>query len=107
MLLTPGVELAARAARLAGVLRGEGLLAEVEPGESAVGGGACPDHALPSTHVVVRAPGGVSATAARLRAGEPAVIVRLQDDALRIDPRTLGAADEPALVAALRAALRG
>jgi L-seryl-tRNA(Ser) seleniumtransferase len=107
MLLTPGEELAARAARLAGALRGEGLFAEVEPGESAVGGGACPDHVLPSAHVVLRPPGGATSVAARLRAGEPAVIVRVQDDALRIDPRTLTAADEPALIAALRAALRG
>jgi L-seryl-tRNA(Ser) seleniumtransferase len=38
----------------------------------------------------------------RLRAGDPPVIARLQDDRVLIDLRTVADGDEPLLVAALR-----
>jgi len=45
--------------------------------------------------------GGPAALARRLRAGQPAVIGRIRDDALLLDLRTVDPADDEALVEAL------
>lgn len=105
MLLATAPELAARAGRIADALRLQGIAADVVAGESAVGGGAVPDHTLPSTHVTVTTRDSVAAAEARLRRGDPAVLVRIQEDTLRIDPRTVAATEELELVDAVRAAL--
>jgi L-seryl-tRNA(Ser) seleniumtransferase len=71
----------------------------VTPGESAVGGGAFPGDSLP-TFVVAVHPGdrGAEAVARRLRLGDPAVIARVAEDRVILDPRTLppGALEEVA-----------
>ncbi|KJS13104.1 MAG: selenocysteine synthase [Peptococcaceae bacterium BRH_c8a] len=76
--------------------------------DSAVGGGALPTANLPSLAVAVQ-PGGITVTelAARLRETEPAVIGRLQDDALLLDVRTLRPGEEDALVQVLAQVLAG
>ena len=58
------------------------------PGRSAVGGGSLPGETLP-THLVTLAADSPDAVAARLRAGEPPVITRIEDDRLVLDPRTV------------------
>jgi L-seryl-tRNA(Ser) seleniumtransferase len=76
---------------------------------SRAGGGALPMEDIPTT-VVALAPKRTSATALeeRLRFGEPAVIARLHDGRLLLDPRTLREDEEPEVVAALvRAAREG
>jgi len=76
--------------------------------DSAVGGGALPTADLPSLAVAVL-PGVITVTelAARLRETEPAVIGRLQDDALLLDVRTLRPGEEDALVQVISEALAG
>jgi L-seryl-tRNA(Ser) seleniumtransferase len=104
MLVASAASLRARAERIAAALRAHGIAADVVAGESAVGGGACPDHALPSSHVAIRpVHGSTAALEARLREHRPAVLVRVQDDALRVDPRTVAEGEEAALLDALRA----
>ncbi len=98
LAMAPG-ELRTRAARLKAQIRklapqaALSLRADV----SQVGGGALP-LAEPPTTVVAVAPRGADpscagsalvALEAALRAGEPALIARLKDDALLLDPRTL------------------
>jgi L-seryl-tRNA(Ser) seleniumtransferase len=63
---------------------------------------------IPTT-VVTLVPKRGSATAleAALRLGEPAVIARIKDGRLLLDPRTLRADEEPEVVAALAAAASG
>jgi L-seryl-tRNA(Ser) seleniumtransferase len=63
---------------------------EVRPVNSAVGGGAAPDVALPSCAIAIR-PRGQSAEsmARRLREASPPVIARIEDDQLLFDLRTV------------------
>jgi L-seryl-tRNA(Ser) seleniumtransferase len=88
MLTVEPAELEARAARLAALIPG----AEVVPSTARVGGGALPLLELPGPAVAIGG-GGVDALAARLRAGEPPVIGRIEAGRLLLDPRTL-AGDE-------------
>ena len=72
-----------------------------------VGGGSLPEESLPTKLLAIG--GGpaldVEAIARRLRLGEPAVIARIEHDALLLDPRTVDPSEDRALIAALRAAM--
>ena len=105
LMLRTAAELETRAHALARELRGlAGLSVEVLPGQSQPGSGSAPGIFL-DTFVLRVAQAGVGAgeLAARLRAGEPCVFARVQDDAVWLDPRTLHPGEETALVAAFRA----
>jgi L-seryl-tRNA(Ser) seleniumtransferase len=110
MLLTPVGHLAERAAALAGRLSAAGVPAAVSPSTSLVGGGAFPGVELPTTVVSVALEGegseGGEALARRLRTGTPAVVARVRDGALLLDPRSLDPSEEDELVAAVVAASR-
>ena len=94
--LTAG-EIRARAEAMALQIPG----AYVEAGESLTGGGATPEQPLP-TYVLVL-PTRQTADAERmLRANDPPVIARIQQDRLLIDLRTVAIPEEPALLAALQ-----
>jgi L-seryl-tRNA(Ser) seleniumtransferase len=72
---------------------------------SAVGGGAAPTVGVPTVVVSIVHPGlSPDRFAAALRAGEPPVVVRVAEDRLLVDLRTVAPEDEPALVDALAAA---
>jgi len=80
--------LARRAKRWRRKLNGLGLVAEIAPGQSTVGGGSLPGGTLP-TQLVTLSVDSPDAVATRLRAGEPPVITRIEDDCLVLDPRTV------------------
>jgi L-seryl-tRNA(Ser) seleniumtransferase len=82
-----------RARRLARRIEGS----RTEPGASAVGGGAFPGCELPTTLVSLDVD-SCDAFLERLRAHEPPVIARAQDDRVVFDVRTL-ADDEIPIVA--------
>ncbi|MBI2778071.1 MAG: L-seryl-tRNA(Sec) selenium transferase [Chloroflexi bacterium] len=112
MLAAPVDALRARAGKIAAALPG-GAAAVVEL-ESTVGGGSTPGETIPSAGLALgdgrgRTADGRAATAllARLRAGEPAVIARIDRDRAVLDLRTVDPADDPRLLAALAAALAG
>lgn len=84
-----------RAERLAEVVGGA-----VIPHDGRVGGGGAPGVPLPGW--AVRLP---ESAAARLRAGQPAVLPRVHDGACLIDLRCILEGDDDALLAAVRAAL--
>jgi L-seryl-tRNA(Ser) seleniumtransferase len=107
MIRTPPAELEQRARKLAAALNEiPGLNAETKSGESVLGGGSTPGQSLPTTVVALHPPGALSAAALeqRLRQGDPAIIVRIEDGRIVIDPRTLTAEDEFALIRGFRAA---
>jgi len=92
MLSMPLGDIEARARRWAGRLGGE-----VVAGESTIGGGSLPGETLPTWLVAlnVRSP---NAFAARLRAQDPPVVVCVAQGQVRLDPRTVAAAEEEILV---------
>ena len=75
---------------------------------SAVGGGAAPTVGVPTVVVTLTHPTlAPDRLAAALRAGEPPVVVRVAEDRLLVDLRTVPPEDEPTLLDALVAAARG
>jgi len=106
-MLTLGAgELRARAERLA-TLCPSTLMPALVPGDSAVGGGSFPGAALPTTLVALDAGAlGPDGLALRLRVGEPAVVARVAEGKVLLDPRTLPEESYPAVAAALVEALR-
>jgi L-seryl-tRNA(Ser) seleniumtransferase len=88
----------ARAARLAESLRRRGIPAEAVDAEATVGGGGAPGVMLPSAAVALP-----ESFAAALRAGEPAVLGRLDRGRCLLDLRALPPDADDALAAAVLA----
>ncbi|MBN1138373.1 MAG: L-seryl-tRNA(Sec) selenium transferase [Anaerolineae bacterium] len=86
-------------------LKGLGIEAQVVPGFSTVGGGSLPGETLP-TRLVALVAGSPDAVAARLRAGEPPVIARIQDGRLALDPRTVLPEQDAVLLSCVAEAVR-
>jgi len=105
MLTAPPATLASRAATIAGRLPAQ-LTPALEPGDSAVGGGAFPDVRLATT-LIRLSPGafGAAGLALRLRLGDPPVILRVTDDHLLLDPRTIAPSEEAPLIKAFESAV--
>jgi L-seryl-tRNA(Ser) seleniumtransferase len=98
----------ARAEALARALRSAApdWLISIEDERSEVGGGALPLQALPTRVLALRgARERATDLEARLRRGSPPVLVRIKEDRILLDLRTIAESEEPALVQALRAAL--
>jgi len=102
-------ELLKRSRALASKLRkacAEHAKIEVVAEASCVGGGALPLTELPGSAVAVTPTGmSVDALAANLRSQQPAVIGRIQDQRLMLNPRTLHKGEESLLVEALHQAI--
>jgi L-seryl-tRNA(Ser) seleniumtransferase len=108
MLSLSAEAIGARAEALAEALRTAvpGLAYAIEDGASEVGGGALPLQALPTRVLTLRPErGSVNAIEARLRTGEPPVLIRVHDEQVLLDLRTVAPGEEAALLAALTAAL--
>ena len=85
---------------------GEAAVVEVKKDASAVGGGALPLAALPTYVVALAFPGHSAARLTeKLRQADPPLILRVQQDRLLLDPRTLAAGDEEEIPALFKAAL--
>ena len=90
MLLQTLPRLRERAERLAHALceRGVERVTVVET-TALVGGGSLPELELPSAVVRIEPASAAHLLQARLRTGDPALLVRVQKGALLLDPRTL------------------
>jgi L-seryl-tRNA(Ser) seleniumtransferase len=96
--------LAARAERWAEALNRAGVAAAAVGAESAVGGGSLPGVTLPTRAVaILPRRGSVDAAAAHLRGGDLPVVVRIADERLLVDPRTVLPDEEEPLLGALAA----
>ena len=108
MLSLPAAAVGARADAVAAFLRvaAPDVRCGVEDGTSEVGGGALPLQTLP-TRLLALGPGRLSANAleARLRTGNPPVLVRVQDERVLVDLRTVAPDEDGALRGALVEAL--
>jgi L-seryl-tRNA(Ser) seleniumtransferase len=109
MISMPLEELRLRSRRFAGRLRPkvpEGVRVDLIDGESVVGGGSFPDCSLPAILVAIdSARSGPNAIEARLRAQDPPIIVRLEENRTLIDLRTVFPHQETVLLDGLLAAL--
>ncbi|HEX9019451.1 MAG TPA: L-seryl-tRNA(Sec) selenium transferase [Anaerolineaceae bacterium] len=99
ILLTPA-QIQERAARWAQVI-GAG---EVIRGQSTVGGGSLPEETLP-TWLLALTVAQPNRFLARLRAGSPPVIARIETDQVVLDPRTVLPEEEDALLVNLKKVL--
>ncbi|HBY98522.1 MAG TPA: L-seryl-tRNA(Sec) selenium transferase, partial [Chloroflexi bacterium] len=106
MIARPVDELEATVWAWASRLRAVSLPVEVLPGQSAVGGGSLPGQTLPTWLLALALP-SPDGVAARLRAQQPAVVSRIEDDRLVFDPRTVLPEQEESLLAAIIAATGG
>jgi L-seryl-tRNA(Ser) seleniumtransferase len=104
MLRVPVEEVRRRAALWSVKLEDRGVLSHLIAGESAVGGGSVPGHALPTTLVALEGPASRLATA--LRRGDPPVIARIENDACCLDPRTVLRGEDETLIDAVEVAAR-
>jgi len=106
MLSTPAEALEARAGGLARDPALAAMGVEAAPGRAAVGGGTFPEVEIPSwTLRVTPSECTVDHLAARLRAGDPAVVGRREEGALVLDLRTVDPAVDDALTQRLADAL--
>jgi len=101
MISTARQTLHQTAQRWRAILHDAGIDAAVWEGESAVGGGSLPGETLPTALLALPTP-APDALAARLRAGDPPIVCRIQQDHLLCDPRTVLPAQEDPLLQALR-----
>lgn len=106
MLAAAPAALRERAEALVRALMRDGVDAVAVEAEGAVGGGAYPGVALPGTAVAVACPRGADALARRLREGDPAVVGRVREDRLLLDPRTVPPQRDGAVVRAVVEAMR-
>jgi L-seryl-tRNA(Ser) seleniumtransferase len=81
-----------------------GVRTSLVAGESAVGGGSVPGHALPTVLLALEGP--ASRLAAALRRGDPPVIARIENDACCLDPRTVLKGEDETLIDAVEVAAR-
>jgi len=105
MISMPLEEIARRAKSWARKLRQAGIEVLVIEGRSTVGGGSLPGETLPTWLVAVECV-SPDALAARLRRNDPPVVARIEDGRLVLDPRTVMAREEKALLDAMCVATR-
>ena len=104
MIGTPLQDIRRRAAMWSVKLEERGVRTSLVPGESAVGGGSLPGHALAT--VLIALSGPASRLAAALRHGDPPVIARIEKDACCIDPRTVLRGEDETLIDAVEVAFK-
>ena len=102
MLFEPASAVEARARSLAAasgaLFPPEGVTFGVEAGPAAVGGGSLPGEGIPSFQVVAASSEvAVSRWERELRRGRPAVLARIRDDRLLLDPRTIAPPEQDRL----------
>ena len=71
------------------------------PGESVIGGGSTPDLTLPTWLVAMSSPNPAKLEA-KLRGGDPPIIVRIEKEKILIDLRTVLPQEESQIVEAFR-----
>ena len=104
MMRIPAEELIRRAEQMAAQLRARcpQLSVEVRESRSVLGGGAAPGSVLPTRAIAVRSSIlSADELSARLRQWETPIIARVEEDAVLLDLRTVGPAQETVVVSAL------
>jgi L-seryl-tRNA(Ser) seleniumtransferase len=107
MIAQPLEEVRRGARRWPGALAARGAArVRLVRGETAVGGGSLPGQALPTWVVELLDVPAPTQVAARLRAGDPPIVPRIEGDRLLLDPRTVLPEEEKALLGGVAVALQ-
>jgi len=101
MIAMPIETIEERAMAWAEKLTEAGIAARVVDGRSTVGGGSLPGETLPTRLVGIRVD-SPDELAHRLRAGDPPVIGRIEDDLFLLDPRTVLTEEDGVLIEAIK-----
>jgi L-seryl-tRNA(Ser) seleniumtransferase len=102
MLRMSEEEIGTRASAIAAQLAGTGFDARVVAGSSTIGGGSAPGSAIPTRLIAVSHPSlSAAQLLAHLRASEPPVIGRIEDDRVLLDLRTVLPGQDAAIANAL------
>jgi L-seryl-tRNA(Ser) seleniumtransferase len=104
MIALPVVVIEQRAQAWAARVAESGIETAVVDGESTVGGGSLPGETLPTRLLALRVP-SPDALAARLRAQNPPIVTRVANGQVLLDPRTVGANEETALLRGIAQAI--
>jgi len=105
MMVASKEEIGRRSEKIAAQIRSQELTAEIIDGESVIGGGAAPSTTLPTRLIAIASPQlSANELAARLRAGDPPVIARVEDGRVLLDLRTVFPEQDEQVVETLRAA---
>jgi len=109
MLAATKNEVEARALSIVRALAGaSGLSSRVVDGQSTIGGGSAPGSTLPTALLELQSDSvSASALAARLRAGRPPVIARIERDRVVLDLRTVLPDQDEAVIQVVQAVARG
>ena len=104
MLTLTAADIERRAAAMRQQCEAAGLGARLEPGYSATGGGAAAAAELPTTLLLVERSGWSAVQLERYlrRTATPPVVVRIVDDRVALDLRTVAAHEEAPLLRSLR-----
>jgi L-seryl-tRNA(Ser) seleniumtransferase len=93
-----------RRAEAVAAIRSSRLTVEIIDGESVIGGGAAPSAVLPTRLLAVTCEGlSANEISARLRMGDPPVIVRVEEGRVLLDLRTVFPEQDEKVMAALQA----
>jgi len=103
MLAMTNDDIVARAESLSEQLRASGVRCDTASGHSTIGGGSLPGETLPTRLVRIESP-SPDALLAALRHGQAAVVARIVDDRVCLDPRTVMEGDDGLLVRAVASA---
>ena len=104
MIATPVETLARRARKWQRALKETGVPMAVVTARSTVGGGSLPGQTLPTRALAMEVP-SPDGLAARLRAADPPIVARIEDERLLLDPRTVLPEQDAKLIKVLRVAL--
>ena len=110
MIHAPVEEIRSRSEAFASRLseRAPGFEVMLQEAQSAVGGGAAPNVGVPTVVVSLVHPSlGPDRLATALRAGDPPIVVRVAEDRLVLDLRTVRPEDETTVLEALAGSGRG
>jgi L-seryl-tRNA(Ser) seleniumtransferase len=99
MIRMSAEEIRARAERIHAQL-GDAEGVQIIEGKSVAGGGSTPEQSLPTWLLAMS--GNAPKLERKLRANDPPVIARIEDDRVVLDLRTVFAGEEEALILALR-----
>jgi L-seryl-tRNA(Ser) seleniumtransferase len=103
MIQADAESIEARAQALAAALHHAGWTVAILSGSSAIGGGSAPGVELPTVLVAIEWPGqAADDLARRLRALQPPVVARIEDDRVVLDLRTVLPEQDPRLESLLR-----